>query len=420
MKYRQIKPALAAAVAAMMCFGASAQSHKEYAAIGDQSIEVFNKANVHFVPNEIGKYQDADAEGIIRLTNGRIILKKIKVPEYKRNVKASIHITLASNGDRWDKTGSCFVLPKESAINLISIAKGEKKFPAIDAAKYEKLVGVVGDKDYVPTLELMRFMTPFGVGYFSDPENELSKHRRPVYIPKWADCVEWEQDITDRFSQLEGEVYVGVFIDTWTEPGYLVSVRLDFDESEISCDALPKRQVLPLANTVYYIDQEYPDIFSRKPLEMDFTIPANAKNVRLNYIVTGHGGHGNGDEFTPNVNILRVDGKEILSYTPWRDDCAAFRRFNPGTGVWLIKRTSSYIGDDDEYTQKEIEEPLGSSDLSRSNWCPGTDVPPREIKLDGIAAGKHTLSIDIPNAQPYVGNEMNHWLVSAYLVWDVQ
>ena len=67
---------------------------------------------------------------------------------------------------------------------------------------------------------------------------------------------------------------------------------------------------------------------------------------------------------------------------------------------------------------KEIEEPLGSSDLSRSNWCPGTDVAPKVISLDGISAGKHTLSIDIPNAQPSVGEKMNHWLVSAYLVWE--
>ena len=309
------------------------------------------------------------------------------------------------------------MLPRESAINLLSIAKGERKFPAVDAKKYEKFVGIVGDRDYVPTLELMRFMTPFGVGHFSSPDDTLTRHRRPVYIPKWADCVEWEQDITDLYSQLEGEAYVGVFIDTWTEPGYVVSVRLDFEESRISCDKLTRQKVLPVVNTVYYIGQEYPDLFARQPLEADFELPKGAKNVRLKYIVTGHGGHSGGDEFTPNVNILRVDGKEVLSYTPWRDDCAAFRRFNPGTGVWLIKRTSSYIGEDG-YTEKEIEEPLGSSDLSRSNWCPGTDVAPKVISLDGISAGKHTLSIDIPNAQPSVGEKMNHWLVSAYLVWE--
>ena len=240
---------------ALMGTSAMAKEHKEYSAVGDCSIEVFKKENVHFDPNKISNYEAADADGIIRLVNGRIVMKKISVPQYKRNVKVKIHVTLASNGDRWDKSGSCFVLPRESAINLLSIAKGERKFPAVDAKKYEKFVGIVGDRDYVPTLELMRFMTPFGVGHFSSPDDTLTRHRRPVYIPKWADCVEWEQDITDLYSQLEGEAYVGVFIDTWTEPGYVVSVRLDFEESRISCDKLTRQKVLPVVNTVYYIGQ---------------------------------------------------------------------------------------------------------------------------------------------------------------------
>ena len=394
-----------------------AASHKEYAAQGDKHITVFDKVNIHFAPNKIGNFAEADADGIIRLVNGRIILKKIQVPHYERNVKVHIKVTVASNGDRWDKSGSCFVLPKNVAINLLSIAKGEQKFPDIDATQYEKLRGVVAGKDYLPTIELMRFMTPFGVGYYSAPDNELSKHRRPVYIPKWAECVEWEQDITDRFSCLEGEAYVGIFIDTWTEQGYLASMQLDFKESKLACDKRVKEHVLPLVNTVYYIGQEYPDIFARKPLVTTFNLPEKARNVRLKYIVTGHGGHSGGDEFTPNENILSVDGKTVLKFTPWRDDCAAFRRFNPGTGVWLIPRKSSYIGKEG-YEEKDIEEPLASSDLSRSNWCPGSDVWPEEVTLDKIGAGKHSFSIDIPKAQPVEGEKMNHWLVSAYLVWE--
>ena len=105
----------------------------------------------------------------------------------------------------------------------------------------------------------------------------------------------------------------------------------------------------------------------------DFTLPRDARNVELKYIVTGHGGHSGGDEFVQKQNIVSVDGKEALNFIPWRDDCASFRRFNPATGVWLVKRLASYI-DGEGYAMKEVEEPLGSSDLSRSNWCPGSDV----------------------------------------------
>lgn len=392
-------------------------NHKEFAAKGNTTIKVFDKTNVHYDPAKLGGFNAADADGIIRLVNGRIILKKIQVPHYERNVKVYIKTTIASNGDRWDKTGSCFVLPRKSAINLMTIAEGKNKFPAVDSLKLEKLVGVVAGKDYLPTVELMRFMTPFGVGFYSSNNDTLTSKRRPVYIPKWEKCVQWQQDITDLYPLLEDEAYVGVFIDTWTEQGYLASMELQFKESTISCDRIQRRQVMPLLNTVYYIGQEYPDIFARKPITTDFVLPKGARNVRLKYIVTGHGGQDGGDEFVQKENILSVDGKEVKRFIPWRDDCASFRRFNPATGVWLEKRVASYIGEDG-YTEKEVEEPVASSDFSRSNWCPGTDVVPEEVELGDLKAGRHTFTVDIPKAQPINGNEMNHWLVSAYLVWN--
>ena len=117
-------------------------------------------------------------------------------------------------------------------------------------------------------------------------------------------------------------------------------------------------------------------------------------------------------------NILSIDGKEVLNFTPWRKDCASFRRFNPTSGVWLQKRPMAYISEDGKRAEKEIEEPLASSDLSRSNWCPGSDVPPVEVKLGNINPGNHILTISIPDSQPVNGNKLNHWLVSAYLIWE--
>lgn len=409
--------AMAAVVLLFAVSAATAKNHKEYATKGNTTVKVFDKTNVHFDPNNLGNYNAPDKDGIIRLVNGRIILKKINIPHYERNVKVDVKVRVASNGDRWDKSGSCFVLPRQSAINLMTIAQGKAKFPEIDSTKLEKLIGVVAGKDYKPTVELMRFMTPFGVGHYSSNTDSLSSRRRPVYIPKWADHVEWQQDVTDLYSLLEDEAYVGVFIDTWTSEGYTASVQLDFKESPTTCDKLVRRHVEPLVNTVYYIGQTYPDIFARKPLSTTFTLPKNARNVRLKYIVTGHGGHDGGDEFVPKENILSVDGKEIYRFTPWRDDCASFRRFNPATGVWLEKRTAAYISDNG-YAEKEVEEPVASSDFSRSNWCPGSDVVPEEVALGNISAGQHTFTVDIPKAQPINGDEMNHWLVSAYLVWD--
>lgn len=405
------------AVAAVFAMPSRAADHQELPALGNTHIRVFDKTNICFRPDSFPNYTPANADGVIRLVNGRIILKKITLPDYKRDVSVTLKVTVASHGDRWDKSGSCFVLPKESVVNLMSIAEGRQAFPAIDSTRYENMIGIVPGKDYVPTIELMRFMTPFGVGHYSADDDSLSSKRRPVYIPKWEKCVTWMQDITDLYPALEKEAYVGIYIDTWTAEGYVASMELDVKESKLACDALPKRQVKPLLNTVYYIGQTYPDIFSRKDVVMDFDMPKAARNVRLKYIVTGHGGHSGGDEFVKKRNIVSVDGKEVLDFIPWRDDCASFRRFNPATGVWLIPRVAAYIGEKG-YATKEIEEPLASSDLPRSNWCPGSDVVPEEAVVGDLSAGKHSFKVSIPEAQQVDGNKLNHWLVSAYLVWE--
>lgn len=156
---------------------ATKTSHKEYAAKGSTTIKVFDKVNVHYAPDALSGFNETDADGIIRLVNGRIILKKIKVPHYERNVKVDIKTTIASNGDRWDKSGSVFVLPRHSAINLLSIAQGKAKFPEIDTLKLEHMRGIIAGKNYLPTIELMRFMTPFGVGFYSNNNDTLTSKR---------------------------------------------------------------------------------------------------------------------------------------------------------------------------------------------------------------------------------------------------
>ena len=335
--------------------------HKELPSMGDYSVQVFNDTHVRFAPDVYpAAFNAPGPDSIYHLVNGRIILKKVTLPEYKRNVSVKLRVTVASNGDRWDKSGSCFVLPNASGINLLNIAKGEKEFPAVDSVKLEKMIGIIPGTDYQPTVELMRFMTPFGVGHYSSPEDSLTKHRKPVYVDHWEDSVSWEQDITDLYPLLEG---------------------------------------------------------ARKDVSLDFDIPQGARDVRLKYIVTGHGGHSGGDEFVEKQNIVSVDGVPVLDFVPWRTDCASFRRFNPATGVWLRKRLAAYITEKG-YSEKEVEEPLASSDLSRSNWCPGSDVIPEEVELKDIQPGHHTLTVSIPEAAEVDGNKLNHWLVSAYLVWD--
>ena len=142
----------------------------------NQSIQVFDRLNIQFNPGSIPDGVN-ETDGIIRLGNGRIALKKVSIPVFRRNTTATAKITLTSNGDPWDKSGSCFIIPKTSAINMINIAAGKTKYPAVDTTKLEKLVGITADSNYQPTVEIMRFMTPFGVGHFSGTNDSVSKKK---------------------------------------------------------------------------------------------------------------------------------------------------------------------------------------------------------------------------------------------------
>lgn len=380
-------------------------------------MELFRETPVLFNPAD---YPDGVVEkgDLLYLGNGRIVLKKIKVPVFDNYTETEIRLNLVSNGDPWDKSGSCFVIPSASDITMIDVAAGNASYPPHDTILYEQLNGITAGEGYLPTVELMRFMTPFGVGHFSHNDDSVSMLRRPLFVDGWAQEVNWIQDISDRLPLLEGEVWVGIFIDTWTKEGYKVDLQLTFTESALPCDPKPELHVEPLINTNYYIGQKHPDIFSRQDVVIPFTLPPHAKNVRLKYIATGHGGHSGGDEFRPQEHILSIDGNELLNFTPWRTDCAAFRRFNPTSAVWVRKRPLAHIDREGKRVVRESEEPLASSDLSRSNWCPGSDVPPEEINLPEITPGYHTFTISIPESTPIDENKLNHWLVSAYLVWE--
>ncbi len=376
---------------------------------------VFNQMGICFQPdkfvNGVTTWGDT-----LRTANGRIILRKVKLPRLPKNATLTLRMRLRSAGDPWDKTGSCFVLPPDKAINMLSIAKDQAAYPVPDTACVGKLKGVMSGKDYVPAVELLRFITPFGVGYYSHLDSTESQRRMPVYVDGFAPFVEWTADISDRIPLFTQELYVGVYIDTWTKEGYDVSLDLIATHGSATPTA-GRRVLLPLLNTAPYLGQELPDVFAHRSLSIPFTLPKKARRVLLHYVVTGHGGHSGGDEFVPRENIVTLDGNEVLRFTPWRNDCAAFRRYNPSTGVWLRTREVRYIGSDGRGL-KTIEEPIASSDLSRSNWCPGSAVEPRVIRLNEVGEGRHVLRISIPEAQPAVDNQLNHWIVSAWLTWE--
>ena len=73
---------------------------REIPAKGDFTVRVFDDTPVRFAPDIYPEaYNAPGADSIYHLVNGRIILKKITLPEYERNVSVKLKVTIASNGD---------------------------------------------------------------------------------------------------------------------------------------------------------------------------------------------------------------------------------------------------------------------------------------------------------------------------------
>ena len=103
-----------------------------------------------------------------------------------------------------------------------------------------------------------------------------------------------------------------------------------------------------------------------------------------------------GDEFNQKVNTIYVDGQKVISFIPWRDDCGTYRNWNPCSGNFSNGQSSS--------------------DLSRSNWCPGTMTNPEYIYVGNLKAGKHTLCVKIPQGAPEGGSN-SYWCISGTLIY---
>lgn len=347
-----------------------------------------------------------DLDGWKRMDQGRLVVKSFAMPRYSWSPEIRLNVTLRSKGDPWDKSGAILLFPSNNRLNLLDLEWG--RLPEEEETSNPGIIShSTAAGNYEAPLELMRFITPFGVGHFSKMER-LDEYR-PVYIPLWEDSVHWEADVSHLWPLMQDSISIGVYIDTWSADGQELDMVLSFEPKPAWNHAQAAVKAASLVNTTKFgSKQKTYDRFSSEPLAIPWNFNQDAQDVKLHYLVTGHGGHSSGDEFTPCEHVLSWDDSIVHRFTPWRDDCASFRRFNPSSGVWTER--TFWKGD-------SIDERIASSDYSRSGWCPGSQVEPVVVSLGNMAAGPHEFIINIPTAQPYTDEEMNFWNVSAYLTW---
>lgn len=358
------------------------------------NLSVFYKQQINF-ESDIKNPEFGLIDSVYRLSNGTVILKKIRLPEMvKKGASVFATITNWSNGDAYDRTGSLFMLTEKKDKSMLNaLQNGLAELPVITDHLGEKYQGIVSFNDYDVPVELIRFFTSFGVSHFN--------HLREIENYNWQDSVVYKQEITSLIPNNEEEIWLGIFIGNYDKGGHKVSLELQFyppwDDEEI-----PDRYIQPLFNTVNIMEmsgQNYGKLFGNDSLRVDFQIPDSLQNLKLLFTTTGHGGWGGGDEFNPKFNQVFIDGKLVFSHIPWRSDCGTYRMLNPASG--------------------NFQNGLSSSDLSRSNWCPATLTPPFIIDLTELKPGEHHLEVVIDQGEDE-GSSFSSWCVSGVLTGEVQ
>ena len=355
-----------------------------------------------------GNYREnTPFDSVLHFAGGTLALKRVRLPELPSHYQTFIELHQRSNGDAYDRTGSVFVIPDAGLRLSPNFFDGVNNHPdslpifiGKDGQKYQGFVVDVSRLEeyrissfvYSPPVELMRFFTPFGVGHFNN--------RVQIDGLEWADETYYKQEVTDLASLLGGEVWIGVWIGNYDGGGHKVTLDIKSYPGSEKWETGEKRGVYvnSLFNTCNVLEmagQNYGKIFGTDSLTTEFYVPELTKRVRLRYTSTGHGGWDGGDEFTPKTNTILIDGKPAFTYTPWREDCGCYRRFNPVSGNF-------WNG-------------MSSSDYSRSGWCPGTATQPVYFDLSYLSPGTHNITVTIPQGEP-LGGSFSHWAVSGVLI----
>lgn len=357
------------------------------------TVPIFERERISF-GNEISNPPEG-SDGVFHYAGGTVIVRTITLPEMPVPCTVYAELVQYSNGDAYDRTGSVFILLPEGAPSFLdALRDGPSALPTIAGRDGKQYQGIAARGTYVPPVELIRFITPFGIRFYNDQVH--------VQGVAWEDSAVYKVDVTDVASRLHGNVRLGAFIGNYDKGGHMLSLRLRYhpDERELPKEAAPRAWIHPLFNTVNVLEmagQEYARIFAHDTLSVEFDAPPGLRNASLRYITTGHGGWGNGDEFTPRVNEITLDGRVVARFVPWRSDCGGFRRLNPASGNF-------WNG-------------VSSSDLSRSGWCPGTAVDPVIVPLPELTPGRHVIRVAIPMGPPE-GDSFSAWNVSGVLLGE--
>lgn len=161
------------------------------------------------------------------------------------------------------------------------------------------------------------------------------------YVTPYGIECGWSFDVTDYRSLLEGEKELRSHIDTWVQPGWLVTISFDF------ISGIPENPYTVVRNIWNHDYLVYGD--PTNPVDISSIteyIPSDASNAYLRMVTTGHGqgNTGNAAEFSLKIHDIFFNNDLAYVHNFWRSDCES-NQCSPQNGSWQYDRAGFCPGD---------------------------------------------------------------------------
>ncbi|MCM1109395.1 MAG: hypothetical protein NC388_10180 [Clostridium sp.] len=328
------------------------------------TLRVFDGVTFYDGYQETVVERDVD-DGVLRHSNSLYAVRMTAEQLDAVGDSLTMDITVRACCDNYDRIGN---------VNLALVPKGADTYRAEDVTR----------------IELGRFITPF-----------MDKNRQPDAVSYRYDAAYLAYILRDR--ELRRKYDLWMELSLFGVPyaaqkqvagceGQITTFEatLDFVYRPVRRTKLANNVLVPVtckklgsygANLNNY-DSLATDTLGKTVRTWTFHVPRTVADGQIVLITSNHGANAGGEEYNRRWHYVYVDGELITSYIPGRPTCEPFRRFNTqANGIYGRSPKPDYAWQ------------------SFSNWCPGDKIDNRILQLGRVKAGRHTLTVSVPEAQ---------------------
>ncbi|SFC44482.1 Por secretion system C-terminal sorting domain-containing protein [Flexibacter flexilis DSM 6793] len=350
--------------------------------LAQDTLTVFNNVPFYSMYHYLGAGQTLPVEAYSQIPQDAIrihayeldvISRKLTVNEISAlGSSLTVNVTLIAACDNYDRL---------AGVNLVLAPKGDTTY--------------TWDQANIKRIEIGRFITPFmnknatikQVPYTYRVDNIASLLHDSTLMANYDAWIEFR---ADGYSAAANTEVAGCANRTDVFRGTLTFV------SDGAPDTTSNKFFLPISYRQNLNNYNATDVAGQTTRIVNFTLDQPVENAVLYLITSNHGSNSGGEEYNRREHYVYLDNELKFHYKPGGKSCEPYRQYNTqGNGIY-----------------GSAVQPVRSW-LSFNNWCPGDAVPNREIQLGNLAAGSHSIKLDVPTAV-FTGGQ-GYFPVSMYI-----